>query len=225
MDTNNLIEQLANNGAPIRRLAVPWARTMLWFAVAVPYVTVIVAMMALRNDLAAKLVDPRFLIEQTAALLTAVTAAAAAFTSVIPGYDRRLMLLPTIPLGVWLSSLGQGCIQTWLQSGTALTITSDFACIPAIALVGTIPAIAMALMLKKGAPMRPHLSAALGGLAAAGLGNFGLRLFHQQDASMMVLIWQMGTVFMLTAIAAWTGRLFLDWRPLLTNVRSNIRRN
>jgi hypothetical protein len=85
-----------------------------------------------------------------------------------------------------------------------------------------VPAIAMALMLRRGAPLTPFVSAALGGLAAAGLGNFGLRLFHPQDASIMVLVWQMGTVFVLTALAGWAGRFLLDWRALLKTTRRQV---
>src|SRR6516162_7918992 len=81
---------------------------------------------------------------------------------------------------------------------------------------------AMGLMLRHGAPLTPHLSTALGGLAAAGLGNFGLRLFHPQDASIMVLVWQMGTVFVLTALAGWAGGLLLDWRSLLEAARRQV---
>jgi hypothetical protein len=103
-----------------------------------------------------------------------------------------------------------------------ISLTSDFVCIPTIALVGAVPALAMAVMLRKGAPLSPHISAALGGLAAAGLGNFGLRLFHHQDASLMVLVWQMGTVFMLTMLSGSAGRLFLNWRPLVANVRRSL---
>ena len=223
MDTNQLIEQLAENGDPVQRLATPWTRTTVWLLIAAPYVVMIVFMMAPRNDLTAKFSESRFLLEQVAALCTAITAAIAAFTSIVPGYDRRLMLIPLAPLGVWLISLGQACVQTWMQSGSGLNFTSDFICFPKIALIGAVPAFAMAFMLRKGAPIRPHISAALGGLAAAGLGNFGLRLFHTQDASMMVLVWQMGTVFALTMLAAWAGWLFLDWHPLLANVRRNIK--
>jgi hypothetical protein len=59
----------------------------------------------------------------------------------------------------------------------------------------------------------------LGGLAAAGIGNFGLRFFHPQDASIMVLVWQMGTVFILTVLAGWAGRLLLDWKVMTEKVR------
>jgi hypothetical protein len=57
-------------------------------------------------------------------------------------------------------------------------------------------------MLRCGPPLTPHTTTALGGLAAAGLGNFGLRLFHPQDAGLTVLVWQVGTVCLLPAIAA-----------------------
>ena len=223
MDTERLIERLTETADPVRRLAVPWVRTAIWIAIAAPYVALVVALMVPRGDLQAKLSDFRFLLEQVAALSTGIAAAAAAFASVVPGYDRRVALLPLAPLCVWLLSLGEGCIQALLQGGAGSDLASDFACVPAIALVGALPALAMALMLRKGAPLRPHISAMLGGLAAAGLGNFGLRFFHQQDASMMVLVWQVGTVFLLTMLAGWAGRLILEWRPLLKNARRNLR--
>jgi hypothetical protein len=222
MDTDRLIASMTANADPVRRLPSPWIRTAAWFAMAVPYVAVIVMMMVPRDDLAVKFTDLRYLVEQIAALGTAIGAAVAAFQSIVPGYDRRFLLLPLVPLSVWLASVGEGCIEAWLRGGALQNFTSDFLCIPAIALVGTLPAVVMALMLRKGAPLSPHTSAALGGLAAAGLGNFGLRLFHGQDASLMVLVWQVGTVFMLTVLCGWAGRLLLDWRPVVARVRRNL---
>src|SRR3990170_3747697 len=156
MDTDKLIASLTENADPVRRLPSPWIRTASWFALAVPYVAVIVMMMAPRDDLAVKFTDLRFLLEQIAALCTAVGAAVAAFQSVVPGYNRRFLLLPLVPLSIWLASLGQGCVEAWLRGGALLGFTSDFLCIPSIALVGTLPAVAMAFMLRKGAPLWPH---------------------------------------------------------------------
>jgi hypothetical protein len=142
-----------------------------------------------------------------------VAAAVAAFATTIPGRDRRIALLPLLPLGVWLGSLGYGCVQTWVRYGASgLTLQPDWVCFPAIALVGAAPAIAMAVMLRRGAPLAPRLSTLLGGLAAAGLGGFGLRLFHAQDASLMVLVWQVGSVFALAGLAGLAGRRLLRWR-------------
>ena len=125
---------------------------------------------------------------------------------VLTGFDRRVLLLPALPFAIWFATLALGCIRSWLEFGPeGLALQPDWYCFPAILLVGMVPAIAMAVMLRRGAPLTPHVSTALGGLAAAGLGNFGLRLFHPQDASIMVLVWQMGTVFVLTALAGWAG--------------------
>jgi hypothetical protein len=91
----------------------------------------------------------------------------------------------------------------------------DLFCFPAIVLVGMVPAVAIAFMLRRGAPLVPYLTAALGGLAAAGLGSFGLRLFHSQDASLMILVWQFGTVVLLTCLSGVFGRYLLNWRNVL----------
>jgi hypothetical protein len=111
-------------------------------------------------------------------------------------------------------------MQQWARSG--LSLQPDWFCFPAILLVGAIPAIVMVAMLRRGAPLAPHLTATLGGLAAAGLANFGLRLFHTQDASLMVLVWQGGTVLVLTIVAGSIGRLFLDWRFLIRDLSRRI---
>jgi hypothetical protein len=216
MNTEKLIEHLAQSCKPVRRLQPPWIRTAIWLALVAPYVVVIVIAMSPRPDLAAKLGDPRFVIEQSAALLTAIAAAAAALATTIPGFDRRVALLPALPLAVWLGSLGQGCVSAWINATPGgLSLYPDWLCIPATVLIGALPAVVIVVMLRHGAPLAPHLTTALGGLAAAGIGNFGLRLFHQQDASVMVLVWQFGTVFALTAAAAWAGRRLLSWRALL----------
>ncbi len=220
MDTGKLIEHLAEADGPVRPLAHPWRRTAAWLAIAIPYVALVVFVVSPRSDLVAKISESQFLIEQAAALATGIAAAAAAFATVIPGYDRKVLLLPALPAAVWLASLGEGCVQEWIRFGPdGLSLELDWFCFPAIVLVGAIPAIAMAVMLRRGAPLTPHATTALGGLAAAGIGNFGLRLFHPQDASLMVLVWQLGAVCVLTAMAAWAGRHLLNWRSIIATGR------
>ena len=220
VDTRQLIEQLAGEAAPVGRLPSPWVRTGFWLALAAVNLLVFVLVMLPRRDLSAAVSDPRFVIEQFAALATGVTAGLAAFASVVPGFNRRALLLPLLPLAVWLGSVGTGCATSWIRFGPAgLTVTPDWACVPAIALIGLAPAVTMAFMLRRGAPLTPHTTAALGGLAAAGLGSFGLRLCHAEDASVMVLIWQVGSVALLTATAAVAGRWLLGWRLLTRHGR------
>lgn len=223
METDRLIRELAQGSGLISRLPSPWRRTALWLGLAVPYLVLVVVMMSPRADLAAKFVDPAYLVEQFAALATAIAAGFAAFASTVPGFDRRFLLLPALPFGLWVGSLSLGCFRTWLQFGSGgLSLRPDWFCFPAIVLGGIVPAIAMAAMLRRGAPLSPHLTTAFGGLAAAGLGDFGLRFFHPQDASIMVLVWQMSTVFLLTLLAGWVGTFLLDWRVLTGNVRQRV---
>ena len=220
METDRLIEQLSDRVEPVRRLRNPWIRTAGWAALAVPYVAVVVLVMSPRDDLLVKLFDWRFLVEEIAALATGLTAAVAALAATIPGQSRRFLWLPALPLAVWLGSLGLGCLQSWVQSGPdGLTLRPDWACFPAIVMVGLVPGIAMAIMLRRGAPLMPSLTVALGGLAAAGLGDFGLRLFHATDASLMVLVWQLGTVAILTTMAGCVGRYVLHWRGIAGTAR------
>src|SRR5215470_3419802 len=105
MDTDTLIQRLAQDTTAVRPLPRPWLRTGLWLALAIPYVVLVVLAVTPREDLATKVVDSRYLIEQLAALMTGIAAAAAAFASVIPGVNRKFLFVPLVPMTVWLGSL------------------------------------------------------------------------------------------------------------------------
>jgi hypothetical protein len=214
MDTNALIQELANSAAPVQRLPAPWARMLIWLALSVPFLATVIWMM-MPSDInpVATIADRRFLIEEAALLLTALTAALAAFGSVVPGYDRRILLIPLLPLAVWLASLGEGCWRNWVALGAnGLTLRPDWDCLPPAILIGIVPAIAMVVMLRRGAPLIPRISIALGALAVAALANLGLRVFHVGDASVMVLFWHLGGAAVLAGLAAVAGRRVLYWR-------------
>ena len=212
---DELIRDLAGLASGVRRLPAPSLRALAWLAAAIPYVVAVAAAEGFRPDLAEKFLDARFAVEQGAAFLTAIMAAFAAFCAVIPGRSQWLLLAPVPPLVVWLGSLGFGCLENWLRSGVeGLVLTPEWSCFPGIAMVGAFPAAAMAFMLRRGAPMYPRLGVALGGLAAAALGDFGLRLFHTTDASLMVLVWQLGSVALLTALAGLAGPWVHSWRRM-----------
>ena len=214
-NTDELIRRLARSAAPVQPLQGPWLRAARWLALSLPCIAIVVVAASPRRDLVSKLADWHFFTEELAAVTTGLCAAAAAFATVIPGYDRRFLLLPVLPLTLWLGSLGQGCAQDWMQLGwMGVSFQPSWVCLPSIAVVGAVPAIVMVRMLRRGAPLTPRLTMALGGLAAAGLGNFGLRLFHVVDASLMVLVWQFGAVCVLSAVSGVAGGYLLSWKAL-----------
>jgi hypothetical protein len=218
MDTDALIQELANAAAPVRRLPAPWARMLLWLALSVPFLAGVIWLM-MPGDInpVAALADRRFLLEEAVLLVTALVAALAAFASVVPGYDRRILLVPLVPFAVWLTSLGEGCWRNWVALGAdGLALRPDWDCLPPAILIGIVPALAMVMMLRRGAPLLPRISIALGALAVAALANFGLRLFHLGDASVMVLFWHLGGAVVLAALAGLAGRRVLYWQHAAT---------
>jgi hypothetical protein len=213
METSDLITRIAAGSGPVRLLPAPWLRGLLWLATSAPYVAIVVMLGPMPSDLGPLPHDAQFLIEQAATLATAITAAVVAFCSVVPGYDRRLLLLPLVPFAAWLATLGEGCLRDWFRLGAqGLELRPDWSCLPSAAWIGIVPAVAMVIMLRRGAPLFPRASIALGGLAVAALANFGLRLFHLGDASVMVLFWHFGSVAVLAAVASFVGRQLLYWR-------------
>jgi hypothetical protein len=213
MDTDRLIERLSHAPPPVRPLPRPLLRTLGWLVLSLPYLALVVHVMTARADLTAALTSPRFVVEQVAALATAAAAAYAAFCASIPGRDRRLLTLPLLPLAIWLGSVGGDCLVALARSDvSSLRFEEDWMCLPAIALAGSVPAALIVVMLRRGAPLAPMLTMGLGGLAAAGLGGFGLRLFHAEDASLMVLVWQLGTVALLSILSGLIGPQVLNWR-------------
>jgi hypothetical protein len=210
--TEALIARLAQEARPQRPLAHPARRGLFWGLAALAFGAAMVWAIGPRPDLAERLADARFLLEQGAALATGLAAAVAALALTIPGSSPMLRLLPVVPGAIWLGTLSVGCLRDWWQMGPdGLRITPDPACFAYIALIGSLPALILYLMLRRGVPLSPRWTIALAALAAAGLGNFALRFFHMQDAALMVLVWQVGSVALMAAIAGLGGRRLFPW--------------
>jgi hypothetical protein len=217
VNTDDLIREIAASNAPVRRLRPPWVRALIWLAIAAGYAALVVLLHPGTPAMTRSLLRTSLMIEWFAALATGLTAAWAAFASTVPGYDRRILWLPVLPALVWAGTLGAGCLTDWLRLGASgLAIGPDWDCLPPGILIGSVPLIVILLMLRRGAPLRPNVSVVLAGLAVAGLGNAGLRLFHPGDASIMILTWHVGIAVALTAFAGLLGRTVLNWRQAQT---------
>lgn len=213
--TDALIETLAREARPVRRLPSPGRRVARWLAVALPVVMLFGILMGPRPDLAEMLSETAFLVPLLAALMTAVCAAHAAFASSVPGTPKGWLWLPAAPLTVWIGSLGRQCWQAWFSFGAdGVVFRPDLVCLPIIAMVGAVPAIAIVAMIRRGAPLTPRRTAFLAALAAAALAYVGLRLVHPQDAAFMVLVWQFGSVAVFASVIGLFGRWLLPWRGI-----------
>jgi len=201
VDTDALIASLVGDLKPVRRLRPPAMRLVTWLAVALPVMAMVVLSMGLRPDLTEKFADPNFLGQELAAVATAVVAGWVALGAGVPGFPRRLLLIPAAPLALWIATLGHQCIEEWLRLGLdGMEFHPDPKCIPGLILVGAAPAIAMAVMIRSGAQFQATAAIFWGTLAAASLAAAGLRLFHAEDAALMVVVWQFGSVVLFTTV-------------------------
>lgn len=208
MQTDDLIAALARDLAPVRRLKPPGARLVRWLAVSLPAAALVVWGFGLRPDLAARLADPAFLLPEAAALLTALLGGYAALCAGLPDQPGWKLWLPLLPMAVWLSALGRQCLALYVQLGPdGLRVTADAMCVPAVALGGLVPAIAIVAMLRRGGHLRATHACLCGSLGAAALGAAALRLYHTEDAALMVLVWQFGAVAVLSLLATPLGRM------------------
>lgn len=211
MRTERLIAELADDLSPVRRLARPGVRLAAWFAVSVPAAALVALAFGLRPDLAVRLADPGFLVAEGAALLTALAAAYAALCAGLPDQPGWKLWLPLAPLALWLAVPGQQCVAITIRLGPeGLRLTSDMMCLPAIAIGGLVPTVAIVAMLRHaGSRLRATHACLCGSLAAAALGAAALRLYHAEDAASMILVWQLGSVALLSLAAGAVGRSFV----------------
>ena len=214
METERLIERLAAELTPVHRIARPATRLAWWLLISLPATGLVVWFFGPRPDLAARLADRTFLIEEGAALLTALVGIYAALCAGLPDQPDWKVWLPMAPMALWFGVLGQQCLDVFLRQGPGgLQITPDAMCLPAIALGGLVPAVAIAVMLRRSGKFRTTHACLCGALGAAALGATALRLFHMQDAAIMVIVWQLGSVALFSVVAGAIGRMVVDTKP------------
>jgi hypothetical protein len=222
-DTETLIRDLAGRTPRVRPLARPWVRAAAWLGIALPSALLVAVAMSVHGDWVSRLLMPRVVSEEAFAVATGILAAIAALTSVVPGYNRRVLFLPLVPLVLWLGALGQSSVRDWLQlTFDGFSMRTEWVCLPATIMAGAVPAIAMAVMLRRGAPLTPRLSALLGGLAAAGFGNLGVCVTHHAYGNVLVLVWHASIVVALTVLVGSAGGHVLSWQSLVEQTRRGV---
>lgn len=210
--TPDLIESLAANAMPVRRLRPPVVRAALWLLFAAFILALLAIGQGVRPDIAERLRQPVFLIGMAAAMITGMLAAIAAFTVSLPDRSRLWTLLPLPALLVWISTIGYGCLTDWVSLDPGgIQIGETVRCFATLLLTSLPLSFTMLRMVRYSAPLRPTAVTMVGGLAVAGITATALSLFHDLDATAMVLIWNLGTAALILALGAIFGRRLLSW--------------
>ena len=145
-------------------------------------------------------------------LATAILAAIASFKLSLPEGSRFWLLLPYPALALWVSTIGYGCLTDWVSIGpNGVRMGEAVRCFATLLLTSAPLSIAMLVMLRHAALLRPTAVSATGGLAIAAMTAFALSLIHDLDATVMVLVWNLGSAALIAGLASAYGRSAFSW--------------
>lgn len=210
--TSNLIDSLVADAAPVRRLRPPMVRAACWLLLAALILALAASHHGLRPDLAAKLAQPVFVTGVAAAMLTAVLAAVAAFLASVPGRSRQWLLLPVPALLAWFATIGYGCLTNWVKIGPGgISLGETASCFATLTMVGVPLSFALLIMLRHVARLSPAPVAMCGSLAVAALTAAALAILHPLDATVMILIWNIGIALLFVGISGRYGDRLFGW--------------
>jgi hypothetical protein len=208
--TPDLIAALAADAKPVHRLRPPLVRAAAWLAFAVLLLALLAVAHGLRPDLAACLRLEGFVVDIAASLFTAILAAVAAFLVSLPDRSRLWALLPLPTLAVWLSTIGYGCLTNWVRvAPDGFQFGETLRCFVTLVLTSVPLSLAMIVMLRYAAMLRPTLVTMTGSLSVAAVTATALLLFHDLDASVMILAWNVGSSVLIVALGSALGARML----------------
>jgi len=210
--TPDLIGALAANLAPVRRLRPPVTRALSWLLLAALLLAVLAVSQGIRPDLAQRLHGPSFILGVAGASLTGILAAVAAFMLSLPDRSRFYLLLPAPALVLWLSTIGYQCLTNWVSlEPNGIRLGETARCFATLVLTSLPLSLAMVVMLRYAAPLRPMSVTLTGSLAVAAITATALSLFHDLDATVMILMWTLGTAALFVGIGGALGGKMFSW--------------
>ena len=213
-----LIQSLASDLEPVRRLRPPGIRALGWLAI----VAATALLLAIFADLPAighRLeASPDMWLAVAGSTATAMLAAFAAFQLSLPDTPRTWAALPLPAALLWIGASGAGCLRTWFVPGThAADLSEARDCL--LFIVGlSVPLSALLIvMLRRGCSLQPGLTALTAGLAAAAAAATLLNFFHPFDAAATDLTVHAAAVaLVLIANRLFSGRFLAEniYRPM-----------
>jgi hypothetical protein len=179
---DRLVQALGADLKPVRRLARPGVRVLIWLAIvgaAAVALTMVTDLQAVVNRLT---VAPEMWLAAIGSTFTAVLAAVAAFQLSLPDRKVTWALLPLPAALLWLGANGTGCLAEW--STAKPDAIPPLHCLMFIIAVSAPLSLLLILMLRRGFSMRPNLTAIVGGLACASAAAALLNLIHPYETAL-----------------------------------------
>ncbi len=210
MNTEQLIAQLSSE--PVRKRALQSPRTLATRAggVLLGYGVAVQCFLGLRPDLATELARPLFAGELALLGLIAVTSLLAALLRMYPdNYQHSHIARWPLRFAAMFAVL----MVAQLASAAAgdAPLPEGLECAVCIASVAFLPALALLMLLRRGASTAPQSAGMYAALAASAVGCFTLRLSEVTDSIPHLIGWHYVPTLAFACLGALVGRVALKW--------------
>lgn len=204
-----LIDRLGTGLVPVRRLLPPWLRTAGWMLLVFALAAGLLMHFGAAPMLQRWAATPDLAWAGIGAVITAISAAWAAFTLGVPGRRVTWAWLPLPGALLWIGASGLGCLREWIAPGTEIAGPHQSADCLLFIISFSIPLSALLIvLLRRACPLRPVLAAVLIGLASAAASASLLEICHAFDSAATDLLTHALAVIVVVAVnAAMGGRL------------------
>lgn len=201
MRTEDLIVDLASRVTPVRPLPAPWIRAVVWCAIALAAIAAGLAAFGVRSDVVTRAGQVDFVWIALLGFGTTTLAAFASLVLAVPGAERSPLLRTATAglVGLWAVTLAYGIAR----DGQALGDDTHWPiCFGRVIAIGFVPTVALLVMLRRAAPLRPRWTGtlALGGATAAGA--LAIQFICPIDDASHTLAGHLGPVLVMAALGA-----------------------
>jgi len=175
----SLIQSLGVQLTPVRRLPPPWLRTIGWLVLVAAIALGLLWHYGAQHMIRRWIAEPDIAVAGIGALITAVSAAWAAFTLGVPGRSAAWAWLPLPGLALWVGASGLGCLRDVVVPGaTVATAHQSGDCLMFIISLSIPLSAVLVWLLRRACPLRPVLTAVMIGLASAAASAALLEICH-----------------------------------------------
>ena len=212
--TPDLIESLASDATPVKPLRPPLLRAAVWLGIGVAVLVIVALFQGFRSDLGTRLHQMEFDFNMIGAIFTGILAAIACFQLCLPDRSRVWALLPLPALILWMSTLGYQCLTDWVSLGPdGFQLGESADCFVIVALTSLPIYIALLVMLRHTAPLKPVSAIICGSLAVAAITATAHSLIHihEQDATLMIVFWNLGLAVFFVIVGSLFGETLFSW--------------
>ena len=219
MDTNKLINDLTQNLTPVRPVGSAPLRAMLFILMSAIFLSAGLYLAGgPRPDLAFKMAEFSFLLENAAMTLAGLLATLAAFRLHVPDTRLRKNVILPLSLGsaLWLLIAFHCCLG--ISPTHALHQFREEAsldalhCATDLALLVTAPLISALLMLRRAAPVWHGWLGYATALSLASFGAVGTRLLCDYDVHAHLILWHFLPVFIMAFVGSLIGQGIKDFK-------------